>query len=150
MLTAGGKARKGELQFAKVTIGAAKIKTLNASPVELVPAFGADAYTEFVSATLELKAGSEVLTEAADNLAIHYTDASGAQLSNTIECTGFIDQSADTVTFVGPNTTEPIVAASSANNQALVLYNPNDEFAGNASNDAQLSVEVAFRVHHFA
>lgn len=146
---AGGRARKGELQHTRVTIGAAAVKTLNASPVTIVEGCGVDSYIEFVSATLELRAGTEVFTETADNLAFCYTDASGTQLSNTIECTNFIDQSVDTITFVGPNSTEPIVAHSTADDAPLVLANLNDEFAGNASNDAQLSVEVAYRVHNF-
>lgn len=146
---AGSRARDAETQFAKVTIGAADIKTLNASPVELVRGHGAGTFVEFVSAQLILEAGSEVLAETADNLQIHYTDASGAQVSNTIECTGFIDQSVDTMTTVGPFTTEPIVARTAAADAPLVLYNPNDEFTGNASNDAKLHVRVVFRVHNF-
>ena len=147
--TAGSKARKGEVQFAKKTIGAALIKTLVATPQTIIAAPGKDVYIEFLSATLELKAGTEVLAETADNLAFAYTNGSGAQVSADVECTSFIDQAADNVTFVGPNTTEPIVTRANACNAPLVLFNTSGEFTGNASNDAELSVEVAYRLHYF-
>lgn len=135
------------IRYATVTLTNSEIKNLAATQIELVAAPGAGKTIEFVSAVLKLNAGSEALTESDDNLEIKYTDASGVSVSGAIEATGFIDQTVDTyTTAVGK--TDTIVAATGAENQALVLDNSGSgEYAGNASNDATLSVAVAYRVH---
>ncbi|MGD8305135.1 MAG: hypothetical protein PVF17_00645 [Ignavibacteria bacterium] len=132
------------IQQKVTTLSAAEIKALATTPIELVAAPAAGSIIEFKGASFKLVAGSEVLTEAGDNLGIKYTDASGVQVSQTIECTGFIDQAADTYTNAEP-AIDSIVVATSAEAQALVLDNLNNNFGGNASNDAQLIVSVSFR-----
>ena len=135
------------IQYAETTLTSAQVKALAATQIELVAAPGAGKCIEFVSALLKLDYGSNVFTESADNLAIKYTDASGVAVSQTIESTGFIDQSADTYTNAVPEK-DQIVAASGCENKALVLDNTGDgEIAGNAANDNTLVVGVAYRVH---
>lgn len=130
----------------KTAIAAAAIKTLRATPVELVPALGANKIIEFLSATLVLDYGSEVLAETDDNLAVKYTDGSGVAVSDTIEMTGFIDQSADTVTR-GVPVKDAIVTVAECANKALVLHNTgNGELTGNASDDSVLTVFTLFRI----
>lgn len=135
------------LRYTTVSLTNAEIKALAASPKELVAAPGAGKTIELVSAVFKLNAGSEALTETDDNLEIKYTDASGVSVTGAIEATGFIDQTADTyTTAVGK--TDTIVAATGAENQALVLDNSGSgEYAGNASDDATMDVAVAYRVH---
>ena len=134
------------LQQVTVTLTAAEIKALATTQKELVAAPGANKLNEFISAVLDLDYGSEVLAESGDNLAVKYTDDSGAQVSQAIECTGFIDQSADTLTNALPKI-DAIVAKASGVNQALVLDNIGSNFTGNASNDTTLDVTVTYRVH---
>src|SRR3954462_11707948 len=86
------------INVATVTLTNAEIKALRATPKTLVAAPGAGKMLEFVSAQLKLVAGANVLTESTANLAVKYTDGSGAAVSQTIECTGFIDQAANTMT----------------------------------------------------
>jgi hypothetical protein len=124
---------------------AVQVKALN-TPIEVAPAPGANKYIEFISATLILDKGSEVFAESDDNLVIRYNDGSGVIVSEVIECTGFIDQGADTMTRAIP-VKDAIVAASASVNKKLVIDNPNDNFTGNASNDAALRVVTTFRVH---
>lgn len=138
------------LQYATVAVSNAEIKAMAASPKTLVAAPGANKVLEFVSAIIQLNAGSEALTESADNMAIRYTDGSGAIVSETIEATGFIDQVADTISNAIAKA-DAIVASASAANQALVLDNTGgDEYAGNASADATLTVKIVYRVHDFS
>lgn len=135
------------IRVTKVSITAANVKLIRATPISLVAAPGAGFVTEFISAVLKLTAGSEVLTESADNLAVKYTDGSGVAVSETIENTGFIDQAADTQTQTQA-LKDAIVVSTGAENQALVLHNTGDgEIAGNASDDAVLDVYISYRIH---
>ena len=138
---------RGELYTAKVTIPATAIKTLAASPVELAPAEGAGTMLEFVSASLRLVSGSEVLTEAGYNLQVKYTDDTGVAVSEVIETTGFIDAAANARTNARA-ALDAIVAGDAAINAPLVLDNIGAaEFGGNASDDAVLEVYVSYKVH---
>jgi uncharacterized protein YijF (DUF1287 family) len=143
LLNQGG----AEFKFADVLVANAEIKALRAAPKTVVPAPGTGKVLEFVSAVLQLKAGTNVLTEATANLAIKYKDGAGVQVSQTIETTGFIDQAADQVTY-GLVKLDPITARTACENQPLVLHNLGaGELAGNAANDAVLRVKVSYRVH---
>lgn len=135
---------KAPVEMVEVTLTAAEVKALAATQKTLVAAPGAGKMLQFISATLKLNYGSEAFTESADNLAIKYTDDSGVAVSQTIESTGFIDQTADTYTNALP-ALNAIVAASAAENQPLVLDNTGDgEIAGNASNDSTLTVAIVY------
>lgn len=138
----------GLLKYAELELTSAEVKALRASPYTLVAAPGSGKILEFVSAQLFLDyGGTNAFTESADNLAVKFTDGSGAAVSQTIETTGFIDQTADTVTN-GLAKIDAIVAAASAENQALVLHNTGDgEIAGNAAADNTLRIKVVYREH---
>lgn len=130
------------LQTASVTIATGDVLTLATTPVELVAAPGADKYIEFLGASFILNYNSIPYTEAGDNLGIKYTDASGVQVSETIECTGFIDQAADTITNAIP-IKDAIVAATGCVNQALVLDNLGSNFA---AGNSPVTVKISYRV----
>lgn len=145
-VTAGNVALKESLpSVANVTLSNAEIKALATTPIELVAAPGAGKVVQLVGALIKLNAGSEALTESGDNMGIKYTDASGVQVCTNIECTGFIDQTVDTYTNAVPSA-DAIVAATGAENQALVLDNLGSNFAGNASADATMDIQVMYRV----
>lgn len=133
-------------QWATVSITSAQVKALETTQITLVPAPGAGKMIKFMGAVLKLDyGGTNAFTEAGDNLGIKYTNASGVQVSNTIETTGFITATADTYTNAEP-ATDAIVAASAADNQPLVLDNLGSAIAGNAANDNTLEVSVFYRV----
>lgn len=135
------------IQVAEVTLTNAEIKALRATPKTLVAAPGSGKVLEFISAVLKNSGGANALTESSDNMAVKYTDGSGAAVSQTIEATGFIDQTAATITTALAKI-DAIVAYASAANKALVLHNTGDgEYGGNAAADVTLKVKVAYRVH---
>lgn len=135
------------IRYEQVTLTSAQIKALRATPATLVNAPVAGKVLEFISIALCLDYGTNGLTETADNLAVRYTDGSGVIVSQAIETTGFIDQTADTATF-GLATIDPIAAKTGCDGKALVLHNTGDgEIAGNAANDSVLRCKVVYRVH---
>jgi hypothetical protein len=130
------------VQVAEVSLTNAEIKALRATPKTLVAAPGAGKALVFHLATLLLDAGTNALTESADNLAVKYENGSGDAVSDTIETTGFIDQTTDQLT-IAVAIKDPIVAKAVCENKPLVLHNTGDgEIAGNAANDATLRVKV--------
>lgn len=135
---------KEPVRFAEISLTDTNMKALRATPIELVAAPGAAYVLELVSATLIFDY-TAAYTESADNMAIKYTDGSGVQISDDIEATGFVDATADTITFARKKV-DGIVAASGAANKALVLHNTGDgEYGGgNAAN--RVRVKVSYRV----
>lgn len=135
------------LKYEYGTITNAEIKALRATPKTLVAAVAGGKVIEFVSLALFLDYGSNVLTESADNLAVRYTDGSGAIVSQTIEATNFIDAAADTMTIALAKI-DPIAAKTGCDGQAIVLHNTGDgEYAGNAGADTIIRYKCIYRVH---
>lgn len=132
----------------KVSLTNAEIIGMRGAAKTLVAAPGAGKVLEFVSAILKMNyGGSNVFTESSDNMAIKYTDGSGAAVSDTIEATNFIDAAATTTTNAIVKK-DNIVAYANAANKALVLHNTGDgEYAGNAAADNTMDVIVTYRVH---
>lgn len=132
---------------AEVALTNAEIKALRATPKTLVQAPGAGKAIKFMGAVLfHDYGGTNVFTETADNLAVRYTDGSGTLVSQAIETTGFIDQSADTMTTAEPKI-DVISAKTACENKALVLHNTGDgEIAGNAGADNTMRVKVFYSV----
>jgi len=122
----------------------AEIKALRASPKTLVPAPGAGYFLQLDSLWLILNAGTNVLSESADNLVVEY--ASGVDATAAIETTGFIDQAVDQVAYYRGINIATATAADIAN-QGLRLFNTGDgEIAGNAALDATMRVVVNYRI----
>lgn len=130
----------------RVDLTNAQIKAMRATPVTLVNGLP-NAVLILDSVVLRLNyAGTNAFTETADNMAVRFTNGSGAIVSSTIEATGFIDQTATTVTRATP-LNDAIVASSSAVGKSLVLHNTGDgEYAGNAGADNTMTVWVTYRV----
>lgn len=139
------KLNESTIQYAEVSITNAEMLALRATPKTLVAAPGAGKMIEFLSAEL-LFDYTGAYTETADNMAIKYENGAGATVSETIEATGFVDATADTVIKVAPAVSAAL-AKTAVENKAIVLHNTGDgEYGGgNASNAVR--VKVAYRVH---
>lgn len=135
-----------ETRFKKVTLTNVNIKALNATPVELVAAPGANFVIVFNGAMLKLNAGTEVLTESADNLVIEYDNGSAVACSNTIEATGFIDQAADTITNAIPVSDMIDASADIVNKNIAILNSGDGEYGGNATGDATMDIYVYYNI----
>jgi hypothetical protein len=134
------------IQTAVVNLTNAEIKALRAAPKTLVAAPGVGFLLEFITATLMLKAGANVLSESTANLGVRYGDGSGTQISETVEATGFMDSAASIMTTCRVKQ-DGIVTKANAENKALVLHNLGaGEYGANAAADATMRVEVVYRV----
>ena len=135
------------IQVATVQITNTQLKAMRATPATLVAAPGAGKVLEFISAVIKNNGGTNALTESTANMTVKYTDGSGAAVSQAIESTGFVDQTAATISNAQAKI-DAILAYASAANKALVLHNIGaGEFGGNAANDVTFTVKVAYRVH---
>lgn len=135
---------------AQVTITAAQLKALNATPQTLVAAPGAGFYAIFDGATIELDYGTAAYAgiAAGEDLAIRYTNGSGA-IVGQCEATGFLDATADAVRRVMPfcgGGTPASPAASDITpvaNAALVLHMTSGEIT---TGDSPLYITIAYRI----
>ena len=133
------------IQYAEVSLTSQQVKALRATPQVLVAAQGAGTVIEFVSGLVCLDYGTNAFTETADNLALYYDSTTG--VSEVIETTGFIDQTADMVIEVRP-TSSAAKAATAAVNKAITVKNTGDgEIGGDAANGNVLRFKIAYRVH---
>lgn len=128
------------------TLTNAQVKALRASPVTLVAAPGAGLVIIPHRLVLILDyGGTNVFTETADNLDLRYVGVASPVLM-TVESTGFIDQSADTMT-IGNVAHDKIVTAANSANKGVELFNNGDgEIGGNAGNDNLLKWRLLYSV----
>jgi hypothetical protein len=135
----------GATQWAEVTVSTAELLALRATPKTLVAAPGATKVLEFVSAILLLDYAGVAYAEdgGGSNLGVRYTNGSGVQVSQTIESTGFITLTADSMT-TSLAKIDAIVSAAASANQALVLHNIG---AGElVTGTSPIRVKVCYRV----
>lgn len=143
-------ARRGKepiYEQVEVELTSAQVKALRATPIEIFPAPGAGLIAEFVEGSALLDyGGTNVFTESADNLAMKYVDGSGVAVSETIETTGFIDQSGDMKTNI-ISKKDIICTKAQCENKAIVLHNTGDgEIAGNAGADNKLRIKATIKI----
>lgn len=131
--------RMDNTRMAEVSISIAEMLALRATPKTLVAAPGAGKVLEFLGALL-IYDYAAAYTEDADNLAVKYTNGSGAIVSTTLETTGLLDATADQIRTFKPIVTDLTPVA----NAALVLHNTGgEEFGGTGS---PLRMKVFYRV----
>jgi len=130
------------LGYKDVTLTAAEIKAVRATPITLVAATEAGAGYALVptAVTVSLNAGSEALTESAANLAVRYSGQTTDLIA--VESTGFIDQATDQNRY---QERAEAVMTPLANTALVVQNNGAGEIAGNASDDATITFRTYYR-----
>ena len=129
-----------QMKYVEVTVSSAELLALNATPKTLVAAPGANKMLEFVSAVLYKPAGTAYAGIAAgEDLAIKYTDGSGAQVNTSLESDGFLDQTTAQLRLTKPIVTAVVPVA----NSPLVLQLLTGEIT---TGDSPLYVRVHYRV----
>jgi hypothetical protein len=141
-----GSAADSIMKVDTVELINAQIKALRGSPKELIATPGAGKYIEIIRVDLILDYGSEALTESADNLVVQYATSNVAATA-TIESTGFIDATADTVYTVLGSAMTGVAAANMVNNAIELINSGDGEFGGNASADTTMTVKITYIIH---
>jgi len=114
---------RAEEKSVDVTLTAAQVLALNATPITLVAAPGANLALIFDGAVLHKPAGTAYAGVAAgEDLAIKYTDASGLEVGQA-EMTGFADQTTVQTRYIRPHTAASAISSiTPAANAALVAH----------------------------
>src|SRR5438046_803233 len=102
----------GTIRYRTGSLTNAQLKALRATPAPLVAAPGAGKLLHMVRGLLVLNAGTNALTESADNLDWRYAGATAIASS---EMTGFIDQTVDQALWVVPPNDKLVTKANSEN-----------------------------------
>jgi len=136
----------GSEYIAVVDLADSDMVALRGTPVELIAAPGEGKYIEVVACQLIFDYGSgTAYAESADNLILGYDDGT-TQIGNTLEMTGFIDQTADMVLWWVNSATAR--AAALAVNQNVALKNSGDgEIVTGDASDGALRVIITYRVY---
>lgn len=142
LLESGSTAGEDEIFTATGTIATAAVKTMFATPVSIVAAPGAAFYIEPVSMHWFLDFGTAAYDSAAaaDLLGAKYTNASGAQILQTVAGNVFGNASADAHICV--NRATSIVPV--ANAAVVATIDVSEWFA--AAGDSPLKYEFKYRV----
>ncbi len=129
-----------ELKSVDVTITAAQMLALNATPQSLVTAPGAGYALVFVGAVafLDYNSAAYAGIAAGEDLSIKYTDGSGLEVG-VLETTGFLDQTADQLRYVPP---KAVAGFTPVANAALVLQILTGEIT---TGDSPLKLRVYYR-----
>lgn len=138
----GSPTGDGVPQWADVTLTNAEMLALRATPKELVAAPGAGKMIQLISAHMIFDY-TAAYTESTDNMGILW--GAGGSSAATIESTGFVTATADTVT-TATLAAAANLAITAVDNKSLVLHNTGDgEFGGgNAAN--VMTVRVLYRI----
>jgi hypothetical protein len=128
----------------EVTITAAQVLALNATPQTLIPAPGAGFALLLESVAVTKPAGTAYAGIAAgEDLSVRYTNGSGAELAQ-IETTGFLDQAtAQTRTAYPYRAASAISSQTPLANAAIVLHLLVGEIT---TGDSPLNVLVNYRI----
>ena len=128
-----------------MTLTAANVKALNATPISLVPAPGSGYALIFEGAVVYYGFNTAAYAGIAggEDLAVKYTDASGLQVGSC-ETASFLDQTSNQTRFISPyraaSGASDIIPAANA---ALVLHMLSGEIT---SGDTQLKLRVYYRI----
>lgn len=128
----------------RVVITTAQVLALNATPITIVSAPGANLANVFEGALIRKPAGTAYAGVAAgEDLAINYTNGAGAEVAQC-ETTGFLDSASDEIRWVRAHTQASGVSQiTPVANAVLVLQLLVGEVI---TGDSDLEIEVHYRV----
>lgn len=140
----GSPTGDGVPQWAEVSMTNAEILALRATPKTIVAAPGAGKVVELLAAQLFFDY-TAAYTESADNFGFKYGTGAGTEIA-TVENTGFVDATADTMTRATISAAANI-AKTAVDNLALVLHNTGDGELGGGDAANVIRVRALYRIN---
>lgn len=133
----------GMIRVTDTLIATGAVLTLNATPISVVAAPGANVYTEFLGAYILLDYESAAyVDDAAEDLVFKYTDENGSEVSMQADGSLF-DGTADALVWVPPvGASGAVGAVTMVANAAIVLHLLTGEWI---TGDSPLKVRVYHR-----
>ena len=127
----------------KTVIANAACRTLNATPVEIIPAPGAGKAIVNVGVVAKYVYATAAFDSvgAGDDLAFKYTDASGAKVCGDIETVGWLDQTSSAWRATGP----VVTTMTPVENAAVVAHVLSGEVYG-AAGGGSLVIRAQYRI----
>lgn len=150
---AGNRATKGQLlaggidsadgRWRVATVTNAQVLALNATPIEIIPAPGAGKAILVDLALIRKPAGTAYGGIAAgEDLVLKYTDAAGAELTEQIETTGFLDQATEQLRLARPKFLAQAALAPVANAKVVLHLLVGEVITGTSA----LKVRVRYKI----
>ena len=137
------------IQYLTVRITNAQVKTLRATPVEIIPApTGGDHFIEVISCKMLYDYhGTSAFTESSDDLILTYNNYVGARnIGTAIDTTGWIDGTTDRVREWVDTCSDSFTVCEIINKNVALKNVGDGEIAGNALGDNIITVYIAYRV----
>ena len=121
----------GVLQQVTINLNATQLNALATTPFQIIPQQGPNTVISFLGAGIsyDWDGGTAYTIGGGDDLAFRYQDGSGNIVSQTIETTGFLDQTADKIRWANPLQTQDTLIV----NQPIVLDNVGADFTAGTS-----------------
>lgn len=131
----------GGEQVVEVTIDNADVRTLNATPVEVIPAPGAGLAVIVEDVQWWLDYGSAAFdgNASGEDLVLRYTDSSGSVVVDAVDESGFADATGDQLRLVKGVSVTPV------ENAAVVAHILSGEWYS-AAGDSDLKARIRIRV----
>lgn len=138
----------GQIQQATVVLTSAQVKSLNATPITIVPAPGAGYVINPLVLTVKKKyGGTNVWTAAAaQTLRLNYTNGAGTTIFTTALSNLSITSANDRIAAAG-GLSSTSGSYSSIGNQPIVILNPvATEISGNAANNNTITINLLYSI----
>lgn len=134
----------GGAKYVDKLITTAQVLALYATPIEVAAAPGAGIYREFLGAQILIDYNSAAYAGIAsgEDIVFKYTNAAGVNVSQTVESTGFLDQTSDSLALVGPSGTNLTSVIASVANAAIVVHILSGEVT---TGNSPLKIRVFYR-----
>lgn len=127
---------------AQVSLTSLQVKSLNGTPITIVPAAGTNKVIFVISAAAKLNYGGTNVFTGGSSLSLYYTNNAGETLTNSYALT--LTASSNQIGIATPTSTTGNLPSSTYKNKDVVISVSSTNFGGNAANDNTVDIYVNY------